>query len=123
MKNPYEPPSSELEGRSAASDTGLFPLILSVVFAVLSALIPTAATPSFKVVFDSFGTELPMVTQLFFDYYLLLWSLPILVIVVHFSWPKKRKLPLWLGIFSLVLTIPLSMWAMYSPVFHVSQVL
>jgi hypothetical protein len=123
MKNPYEPPSSELEDQSAASGTGLFPLIWGVVFAVLSALIPTAVTPSFKEIFDSFGAELPMATQLFLDYYLLLWSLPILVIVVRFSWPKKRKLPLWLGIFSLALTIPLSMWALYSPIFYLGKVL
>jgi hypothetical protein len=120
MKNPYEPPSSDLKDQSAP---GSLPLIFGVVFAVLAALIPTVVTPSFKLLFDSFGAELPMATQLFVDHYHLLWLLPILVFVLHFSWPTKKKLPLWFGIFSLALTIPLSIWALYSPAFHVGKVL
>jgi hypothetical protein len=121
MKNPYDPPSSESKDQPASP--GLRSLILGVVFAVLAALIPTVVTPSFKWAFDSFGAELPMATQLFLDNYRLLWLLPILVIMVHFFWPKKKRLPLWLGIFSFALTIPFSLWALYSPVFHLGSVL
>jgi hypothetical protein len=105
MKNPHESLLSGLKDQSANSGARLLPLILGVGFAVLSALIPTVVTSTFKEVFDEFGVELPMTTQLLFDYYHFLWSLPILVIVVYFFWPKKKKLPLWLGIFSLVFTI------------------
>ncbi|MDR3158026.1 MAG: hypothetical protein LBU11_03240 [Zoogloeaceae bacterium] len=54
--------------------------------------------------FDAFDAELTMATRLFLDHHRLLWLLPILVIALRFSWPEKRKLPLWLGIFSLALT-------------------
>jgi type II secretory pathway component PulF len=120
MKNPYDPPLSEQ--KDSPAQAGLLPLIFGVIFAVLCALIPMLFTPSFKSIFDSFGAELPTATQLLLDDHPLLWGLPILVIGAYFLWPKKKKLPLWLGIFSLAVTIPFVIWALYSPIFHLDSV-
>jgi type II secretory pathway component PulF len=125
MKNPYEPPLSELKDQSAPSNAGLLQFISGVALAFISALIPTIVTPSFESVFVAFGTELPIATQFFIDYHLMLWSLPILVILVHFFWPKKKNhsFSLLLGIFSLVLTIPFMIWVLYTPFFPFGQAL
>ncbi|MDR2638190.1 MAG: hypothetical protein LBB55_07615 [Zoogloeaceae bacterium] len=122
MENPYEPPSSDSEEQSTPARASLFPLILGVAFAFVSALIPAVIVPYFASGFTAVGADLPMATLLLIEYHSLLWLLPILVVVVHFSWPQKEKLPLLLGIFSL-LALPFMVWALYLPISHIGEAL
>ena len=124
MDNPYKALASAPQEQKVSSTSGLIQLLLGTAFAFIAALIPTVVAPQFRSVFTGFGAELPIVTQLFIDYHLTLWALPILVIAVHFFYPstKKRKLlSLLLGIFSLLVIIPLMLWALYLPVFQLGQ--
>jgi hypothetical protein len=113
--------SSSFDSEDQSSGVGLLLGLLGVVFAILSAIIPTMTLPFFKAVFDSSGVELPMVARLFFDYHRLLWLLPVLVIVLHFYWPKKNRLSLWVGMLSFMLTIPFTIFFFYSPVLRLGK--
>lgn len=75
------------------------------------------AVPVFADVFRSLGS-LPLVTSLAVRFYPVLWALPLLVLVVWLTWPRKDKRGLAAfvsGAASLVL-VPLLLASMYLPI-------
>ncbi len=81
---------------------------------------PMLYTPQFRLVFESFGAELPMVTNLFVHYNQVFWLLPALVIAAWFFWPTAQRRALaacLIGVASMVLVVPATVAAMYLPVF------
>ena len=126
MTNPYQPPQSTFEGGSdqGGSATMAIRLIVGLICALIAAALPMLVIPSFQQVFDSFGAQLPLMTQLALSYHLWLWVLPILVIAAFMFWPKAERRPLaacLTGVIGLTLTSVVMILAMYLPVFALGQ--
>lgn len=87
--------------------------------AILAAAVPTAATPYFVGVYESFGAGLPVLTRLLVDYGAVVWLLPVLVMLAWFARPNSDRrglAPLLVGIIGLFVVVPTSVYALYVPI-------
>ncbi|MCF7221868.1 hypothetical protein [Marilutibacter chinensis] len=87
--------------------------------AILAAAVPTAATPYFVGVYDSFGASLPVLTRLLVDHGAVVWLLPVLVMLAWFARPgsdHRGKAPLLVGMVGLFAVVPVTVYALYVPI-------
>lgn len=93
---------------------------------ILAALVPAIASwvvPGFRETFASFGAELPLLTRFFVNHTVTLWMLPVLVLAAWLFWPRRERrglAALLVGAGSL-LVFPVMVFAMYLPIFSLSQ--
>jgi hypothetical protein len=124
--NPYQSPSSSvaISSKLTSNMAGLAFLSVGLICALVAAITPALVVPKFEQVFIGFGAEIPLITHIVLNYHLWLWLLPIFVVVIRLSWPKSAQRPLascLFGVTSLVLVIPLTIYAMYMPIFLLGQ--
>lgn len=86
--------------------------------AVAGIAIPLVAE-AYLPVFRNFGVELPNLTRWFVDARWLFVLLPLVVVAAWFAWPiraMRSVAALALGVGSLVVLLPLAVFAMYYPI-------
>jgi hypothetical protein len=91
--------------------------------AAISACVIVAA-PHFAQVFSSFGAEISPLSRFFVKFYLLFAILPVLVLATWRYWPYKAFRSLvaaGFGIASSLMLLALFTWAMYDPIFRLSD--
>ncbi|MEO8671821.1 MAG: hypothetical protein ABI411_10940 [Tahibacter sp.] len=93
--------------------------------AVIASLLPFAVVPQFAAMFKNFGAELPLATRWAVHYHSVLLILPVLVGMAWFFWPRRAFRGLAacvIGVSSLVLTIPLLLFALYLPLVRLAAI-
>ena len=104
-------------------------LVSALLCSLMTALMINLIVPKFKEVFDNFGAELPLLTRLFVDAGWVLWLLPLVILV---AWKSIRndatranrhgKIVLLIAIGVGAVLIPLTLIAMYLPIFQMAAV-
>ena len=120
MTNPYSDPTAAVSSIPVKSTSGKVLLGLGLCGSLLTAFIVTFVVPSFSQVFKSFGADLPLATSLIMNFYLFIWAFPVFVLVVFYCWPTPSRRPLWaflIGVVGAFLIIPLTLVALYFPIF------
>jgi type II secretory pathway component PulF len=64
-------------------------LASGLIFAALTAITPIFVIPHFVNVFSTFGTDLPLITQIVLKFYGVTAVLPLLVLIAWFFWPNR----------------------------------
>ena len=84
------------EIRSKVVGAMIYPIVVAVVACVVVSAAIIVVIPKFKDIFESFGTELPPVTQVLLDvsdfavhYWYLLFGIPVLVVILHTMLMRK----------------------------------
>jgi hypothetical protein len=122
MINPYQPPASSLTGagKSPAAKSSKLWLILGLFFSCLPAIAAMVLVPWFAPVLESFAEDLPMASRWLRDYFLALWTAPILIGVAWLLWPNARYLGAAVtgaSIAFAAIAIPLMIYLLYLPIF------
>ena len=94
-----------------------------IVVATLTAITPFFVIPSFIDVFSSFGTDLPLITQLVLKFYGVALVLPLVVIIAWFFWPNRSHRAVAaciIGFVSSFLFSSIMVFSMYWPIFEMS---
>ena len=92
----------------------------SLVVATLTAIGPIFIIPSFVNVFSSFGTDLPLITQLVLKFYGVVIALPFVVLIAWFTWPNRSRRAIAaciIGFGGSFLVSSVIMLSMYWPIF------
>jgi hypothetical protein len=98
--------------------------LTSVLLGIILGLLGTFVVPNFKVVFESFGADLPTLTKLVLDFRYFLWA-PLFLIAISWQLLRAHKAR---GIYYQVcflvetLLLCLVLWALYYPIFKLSAV-
>ena len=98
-------------------------LASGLVVATLTAITPIFIIPSFVNVFSSFGTDLPIITQIVLKFYGVVIVFPFLVLIAWFFWPNQSRRALAACIVGFVGSFLISsiiMLSMYWPIFAMS---
>lgn len=122
MSNPYQAPSTPIPATPGAQRPAL--VVIGMVCAILTALVPTLVVPSFGQTFSAFGADLPWPTLWLLRAYPALWILPVIVLAVWRFWPrpdKRRLAAFWTGLTILVLGLPACVVALYAPIFLLAK--
>jgi len=100
----------------------------SLIFAVIGASVAILVyfiIPNFKQTFDSFGSELPLLTEIVLNAgYNLVWASVLCIVLAGANMMLKSKPAFYIScIYSLclILLLPVSMVAMYLPIFQMGQ--
>ena len=98
-------------------------LIAGIGLAAMAALIPLLILRYFDGVLLTFGAHLPLLTRVFMHHGYLLWLLPAGVLVAWLAWPHRRQrggLAVSLGLAALIAMVPLTVIAVYLPIFKLA---
>lgn len=120
MNNPFEAPQADLGAPPPASRREQVVMISGLIISALSALSITFIVPQFAKVFEGFGADLPLMSRLFANFYLMAWLMPVSVLAIKFLWPNPRQRTLLMNVCGIVLPIammPMTVVAMYLPMF------
>ena len=99
-------------------------LTSGIVVATLTAITPFCVIPSFVDVFSSFGTDLPLITQIVLKFYGLAVVLPFLVLIAWFFWPNRSRRAIAaciIGFGGSFLITSIMVFSMYWPIFEMSS--
>ena len=124
MHNPYRTPDAPVASRDGAVAPRKSGLLVGLPMSLLTALVISLSAPQFGNVFASFGSQVPWITGLVLRFHWLAWLLPAGVLAVSFFWPdvgRRRVIVLAIGLLSLLVVLPLSLLALYFPIFELAQ--
>lgn len=125
MPNPYQAPGAGTVPDSRSKALASFLHGVGLVFAVLSALIPTLVLPRFQAVFKEFGADLPFLSHFVFKHSPWLWLFPVALAIASLFWrkqPGRAALVCIAGIAGFVLAIVVLIIAAYLPVMNLGAV-
>ena len=98
-------------------------LASGILVATITAITPQFIIPHFVNVFSSFGTELPLITQIVLKFYGVVAALPFLVLIAWFFWPNRNRRAIaacLIGFGGSFLISSIIMFSMYWPIFEMS---
>jgi len=120
---PNLPPTTTTPATSSSIAGLIVGLTFSIIAAGVITLLGQLVFPQFDEVFASFGTDLPLLTQLLLHHYLVFWLAPGLVALIYFFWPQRKYRALaagLTGLFTLIVAIPLVFIGIYLPIFNLA---
>jgi len=129
MTNPYAEPTTSVSGSpgETGASTGMgwlhAGLVCGFIAATMTTIFGVFVIPEFSKVFANFGADLPLLTRLVVNYYLLIWVVPLAVFLAWRFRPCTRRrniLAGMIGIGSSVAAVPIIVVAMYLPIFRLA---
>ncbi len=124
MHNPYQAPAARFPEAESLVPPGKGWLLASLCLTVLTAITVSAVVPQFLPLFSSFGAELPWLSRVVVEGMLFVWLLPVCVVLAWFRWPRIRQrafVAMSIGLLSLIVVLPLVIYAMYLPIFRLAE--
>lgn len=121
MTNPYETPAAQIT--DSAPPPKKFGFVISLLLTAITASVLSFATPRFRALLSAFDADVPWWSSVVINGYLAAWLLPVAVVAVWFGWPKPHQqsaLVLGIGVVSLLVVLPLCLFALYLPIFNLA---